>query len=628
MKNPEATALLEPEQDAEREKVEGREIRETSVKQEAVSALAEVAADEKEARTTVEQRLAAIPSESGVSEEKANTIFGSGGFSEKVNDILRQITEVAQQAKTAIGRFRRSHNDETQHQPVTETASDISVAIPAAPETIAHEAPPQPPAAETPVESSPEEAALREFLDQQIFPELNLTEKAQAKAITEAPEARREALERSFVNIRATIEEYFRLETVTGRWDMVASDRERMVRQVEVVYPIAQQLLTDLGLSDVTPEQLGIRKDVSDPDMWENVSGNFTRNVEEIIRERRMDERRTTENRIYTALKNEGRYGDLVIPPRESWEDESVMAEFRRAEEDAIDRETEATLSEREWGKSQYGEKVVATTDQIGRANYDVPRLPWENFTDRKTLEEAKNNLLEELRRTVETAFLNVNLTRSALEGFLRDGEFSALFSMDEKSKKTHAGELGDGADFYLRHRQTVERALGTYDTKHSTIYGTLGSDNDSDELRGGAPVYGDFVLRLKNEVMQRSSFTEGDSLTSTGHTEYARNKLQRQGIDGLDWAGRARAIHIQPEHAHLAKAIVNVERQRVRQLNGAPPSSFMYLEAHIADGLTPSDVDTITVSRHAIETKRTHGDLFATLSNNPEWKDRIHITE
>lgn len=119
-----------------------------------------------------------------------------------------------------------------------------------------------------------------------------------------------------------------------------------------------------------------------------------------------------------------------------------------------------------------------------------------------------------------------------------------------------------------------------------------------------------------------------------SGGNAVAGDKLFKMGINtGTHWAEAAKARQIAPEHAAIVKGLFNVDKKIEGEL-GRGASAFGYLEAHIKAPKL-EDIESINIPRsYAAGLFRGNVDqgdyqaLLGRLQRDPEWKDKINITD
>lgn len=164
-------------------------------------------------------------------------------------------------------------------------------------------------------------------------------------------------------------------------------------------------------------------------------------------------------------------------------------------------------------------------------------------------------------------SFITMNFPPDVAKNIEQSGRFHNLFETGEGMGETDQDER----------RGVEERALGIPQDVHHyrrPIYGAL-AYRGPDQYFGAAPTYGKAFVRLKPEVMPRSTFTYDDSFgTKIGDVrthEYlpnvinrhmkrnSRGYLESQIHGGVDLANDVHSIHIQPRASLENKEIENL---------------------------------------------------------------------
>lgn len=486
-----------------------------------------------------------------------------GGFRSRLENIAQRVRSAATVGKEKIRNLFR-HSPAQQEKIITTTL--VPETSDAQEPTIESEQSKEQEQLERRKESEPLKE-LQEYLAKEVFPTLGISREQQEAALTETSEDRKEVLERSFENIRGTIESFYEIETIEGRLDQISYQKEKRRRVFEAVTPLLKEELEAKGLS-FSEEELGL--DVNDIDATNHIA----ENINKLISNKRYELIEAIEKEVFSIIEKEKRYEDIEVP-NEGETNEEIWEEYFKKVRRVINNKVEATLKEKGWTPPW----VYELSQKVAHIAQDMPMIPFENFTIKKSKEQLLVEIVDEQNKVAESQFLCVNIPPKKLEHVLQTGEFKGLFSLDEAEMKKRASELGEG-ELYMQQRKDTEQALGTYNPEKAVIYGTLASADGIEEKYGGASVYGSIFFKLKPEVLQRTLFTEGDSLTIIGLTSSVVKKLEKRSIKSIDYQNFARARQVSLEHAPLAKTLINIEKQRDTALRGER-SPFVYLKSY-----------------------------------------------
>lgn len=163
----------------------------------------------------------------------------------------------------------------------------------------------------------------------------------------------------------------------------------------------------------------------------------------------------------------------------------------------------------------------------------------------------------------------------SALEGVIREGRLQAA----SETKTSNGLTAGSGRDLhrldeYLAMRQQFEsEKLHWNESDPHIIYGFLGYSADLEDSNIQAPTYGRIELQLRNDTIERSSFTIGDSLANT---------FAGSPVEFLDH-----------NDATLAQQAIEFSRQQeIHALNQVP-----YIEAQVHGGVSTQDIESVIIT-------------------------------
>lgn len=587
-----------------------------------------------------DQRIEKAPASVGLDQQKANSIFTVGGFADRIKQTKEKISALAKLAKDKIKGLATSQPEVIHFkdlvQPQTPevpqvTTSSTAERLPA----IAEQAAQIPDNQEQKIET--EDAAeqkelrdLREYLQAEVFTKFDLTAESEQKAIAEAPENRREVLQRSFENTRASLETFYKMETVDGSIDSYAVDKAKKQLTYETLSPVLdeslkeiQPKLAELGI-EVSPASVGFTAETATQDDLNSALSDLEYTISGKIRS-------AVEKEITDALLQKGEWQGITLATEEQQKDEAYMEErgnqLQRLEATAVRQAVEAVGYLKWYSKTK--EKLDEPyTMRPDRPISEIPSVDANQFKVKKSKEDVTAMLESEAARAEKTNFLCVNIDANKLEKVLAQDGFRDIFSLDPTELEEMKRAIGRGDDFYMNQRKTIEQALGTYDQEKATVYGTYASENGIDDRKGGADMYGGIFLKLKPST--EAVFCEGDSMS--GGNDIASAKLSKRGIySSTHWAEAAQARQIAPEHAALVKGMNNAYKQ-IENQQGRGIGSFSYLEAHIK-GLNLENVDNINIPENyatgLFQGTVEQGDyraIIQKLQSDPKWKDKINI--
>jgi len=584
-------------------------------------ALREVESRPAEMMAAADKRIENIPPSVGLDREKGAVIFERGGFGEKIKAIKEKISKLVSTTKEQIqGLLSAKSHGEIETQPPETNLPSESLPEHQPEKFQEHEI-----ASET--QEDKEKREIDEYLQKEVFAKLDLTKEAEDKALAEAPENKREILQRSFQNIRDTIKTSFELDCVEGRIDRNALKLEWEKRRFEVMSPVleeslkkVQPALAEYGI-DVSSASPGFDKEHTDLETLRSKTYEIHDRLKEAIGNK-------IDHKIASALTESGEYRGVTMPTDEQMKDEQFMDErsnllksiMREEEKQQLD-----TVGFQKW--------IYETDESLRRLIPTISPPDVDQFRVKKAPQELARELEDNLDKARSTGFISVNMSASKLEQVLTAGQFKDMFALDEQELAEMKREFGRGDEFYFNQREVMEKALGTYDPNEPTIYGTYASENGMDEKRGGAQMYGSIFLKIRREV--KVAYCEGDSM-SGGGGDAVQRKIQNANINRLDYASYARARQVAPEHVGVAKALLNIEKTRKAELSNEELTSIDYIEAHIKN-LKLEDIESINVPKSYAtgekidfggESGRAHKQFIEKLLADPQWKDKIKIID
>lgn len=488
-----------------------------------------------------------------------------------------------------------------------------------------------------------------EYLEQEVYPALQISAADEEQMVAEAKPERRDLLRRSFDNIRKTIKAFFEIETVDGRFNYVSYRKERDLMVSKQVYSIIAPELEKLGFSKdqlieakITEEttKISFRTELDSLLYSQDVvfSGQVDHLAELAILNQAQQAfskqgqwRHFSAKPIYLEIIEMIRKRESLSPQIKEAEDDFLKELWQASDEESIKirqhhREQERSLS----SELVRIENIIQDLWRSGKIIEPQPSDP--RFNVKKSRDEVLAEIIKEQERVKQTQFIAINLPAKRILKLISTRKLLGIFSLPEEQKIKRAGELGEGSSFYLRQRQAAESSLGIHSAEQSVVYGCYCSANNYDEVNGGEPTYGYFFVVLKPEVANRTVFTEGDSLTNHGLTQSVAKKISDQNISVTDYDKFAPARQVVLEHAPLAKALFNIEAVRDEELTGAR-QSFSYIEAHIVGGVRVDDIQTINIPQSIVDFRVADADqgnyeeALRLLSDDPAWKEKIRIT-
>jgi hypothetical protein len=569
-----------------------------------------------------------------IDSQTAQAVLERGNFGTTVQNFKDRILGVTQSAKQKIADIISSKPEPIHFATMAETSASESAEKTVAPVAAAQSAEVGSAgmAKEKPEETVEETAEqketreLREYLESEVFAKFGLTKEAEEQALAEVPEARREILARSFENMRASLEIFYDTQAIKGRIDWNAKEKAERRLAFETLAPILESSIAEiqpklalLGI-ELSLSSLGFSIETADPVTTDMIFDEVENRVRLLIKKK-------AEQQIDDLVSQKGEYQGIVMPTEEQRRDTAFMAGQKKLYGDLrnqlIAEITQETGFPQWEGKTR---KKLEEPYELGLRG--VPDVDGNQFRIRTTKEEVTASLERERDIAERTNFLCVNIDFVKMGKVLDRGGFRDIFSLSKQELADMNREEDRGGESYMNQRTVTEQALGIYDVDRPTIYGTYACENGIDEKVGGADMYGGIFLKLKPNM--EAVYCEGDSMSGSGGI--AEIKLEKMGIRGDNWVQSARLRQIAPEHAALAKGMMNAHRKTDARL-GRPADALSYLEAHIK-GLTLTSIDSINVPQSYIDglqrtSKQGGFEIFMErLQQDPAWKDKINIVE
>jgi len=204
--------------------------------------------------------------------------------------------------------------------------------------------------------------------------------------------------------------------------------------------------------------------------------------------------------------------------------------------------------------------------------------------------EQALEEIKTEFEKIERTKFIAIGRKERGIRGLLTEGRLRCIWDFPKEEQAKQARDVMNiGGELYVNDRKRIEQKLGVWGK--NPVSGLFGSENSRDEL-GAPPQYGDYLVVLKDRVVDRSVFIESDSMNPNWM------------IEPLKFKGRAEKTvvdrRLMPRHAPISKAIFNAFRHRPSTDSYYFPktqeANLEYIEALICGGVKLEDVKEIVV--------------------------------
>lgn len=423
---------------------------------------------------------------------------------------------------------------------------------------------------------------MDKFLDEAVYPELQLTDVDRQKALDVAAEKGKtpeelKIIDRSFQNVRDTLKSYFNELTMNGLADIVSAEK-------------TEHQIVGEG------RERGLQELLETPEYSEY---SFT-NLEEVQQEKgRLIKERDS---IILAL-GPGEQVEITLgekePPPEVNELQHKINKLSGLQDKILGWQT---LNEAD------------TT--VGRAYVEGQNKAREIRNNRQQIppETAYVYLKDEMNRESSSITLSHECSMRAIDrGLSSEAEVGITALQGEELQRAIGRRIADGwtdqyragEDGYLKTRRRIEKELG-YEGKTVT-YGVLLSGDETPSVG-----YGPVTLVLNPDSFDELFFSEGDSipgLYNTGElTGYKKGTITAEKDMDEYLADYARKRQLTGDHALISKAARSVMAQEKAALNGDElhlSSKFDYTEAHIIGGI-PFDRDHIKEIRTKTESEAT----------------------
>src|SRR3989344_4299335 len=255
--------------------------------------IAEVDRTSEEAIGATDQRLERSKTYYELSPEKTDEILSNGSFKEQLASIADRIRLLAGSTKERI--LNLISKKEVKKNELREERAFTSIE---AGEVRNSEE--MTDAINIPEKSDQQDAQkleeLREYLSQKIYSKLGISKEQENLALAEAPEEKREAIERSFKNIRDSVEATYDVDTIQGRFDAKNYFEAQEKLQAETLYPIIKEGLERKNFAAIDLENLGVKEN--------NVDINRLREgLGDLVRNRWSEACRQIQSQVYSTLE-------------------------------------------------------------------------------------------------------------------------------------------------------------------------------------------------------------------------------------------------------------------------------------------------------------------------------------
>lgn len=224
----------------------------------------------------------------------------------------------------------------------------------------------------------------------------------------------------------------------------------------------------------------------------------------------------------------------------------SDLAISEKDEEEYVKR-APATEIERELGKYKARQSFQNTRE--------VFRTYFQDYCENseEDLFEAYGEFQEILENAEDTTRCEMNTDKQTLELILEEELIKSLQAMPKENRLDNAkpGLLGNERT-YLHDRERVEQALDTYG--RFPVYTALSTENPYDSQKGPAPIHGPVVLKLDDDVFERSRFIFGDSMETSQYSLIESFNPRYRGAESHKTENRA----LIKDHAIIAKAMLD----------------------------------------------------------------------
>ena len=444
---------------------------------------------------------------------------------------------------------------------------------------------------------------------EKTFSKLGIDAETQTKILVEAPEQRRNLLERSFGNIRESVKAFIEEYSEIGVVDRKAFNADRISVANRVYVEAAPQLIKKL---DEVKAKYGLEVDLDELLRSEAVwsPGEQIGKIEEQL-SHAID--RHIAKEVEDAFSSKGSY-------------------------QGIERLSETDLQD--YGKaSKYGDALYRAKSQ--RQQEIMPRAELEEFRDaffkkfhyqephpndyvsRFTPPELLERVASEAERLKTDFRIHINMSVGNLLKALQQGELKTARQLGpEEIKKLRNLQGRNLSDEYFKRRRRLEREIELPEDQ-PIVYGTYADPKGPEGRTGGAASYGDVFVEVKPK--DKFSITEGDSY-NLNDSPVGQRKRQNISSPRTKIEGEYNDIifrQLQMEHAHIAKAIYNIEANLSEAYGGG--GVMTYIETQMPS-VTLDDIEKINIPARHIE--KFQQLLKQQVPDFEKWLSKINIIE
>ncbi len=433
---------------------------------------------------------------------------------------------------------------------------------------------------------------------------LGLDAETQAKMLVEAPEQRRNLLERSFGNIRESVRAFVENYTEKGVFNEKAFQREQVSIANKVYGEIAPQFT---GQLNEIKAKYGLELNLDDLLKSEDALSP-SHQIDQLEEQLQDAINRYVEKEATESLASRGSYNGIEAISEKDLQDYGKASNY----EDALYRI-----------KSQRKQDVAAEADlesfrkaffEKFQAEQPHPADYWQKFTQEELLEQ----LSIEAERLKNDFKIQINISAGNLLKALEQGELKTSRQLSSEELKKLAQQQGRHfSEDYFKTRNRLEKEMELPEDQ-PIVYGTYVDSKGPEGKAGGAPAYGDIFVEVKPK--DKFSITEGDSYTSndspTGQRKSANLDVGFQNVV---------TRQLQMEHGHIAKAIYNIEQKITKEYYNINPHPFTYIETQMPN-LILDDIEKINIPARHIE--KFQQLIKQRVPDFEKWLNKINIIE
>jgi hypothetical protein len=416
-----------------------------------------------------DERIDAGPESVGLDKQAGDSIFASGGFAQRINTLKESIAALVANSKAKIGKL-------LDNKPEVIHFSEMATPLPKTEEPqISAE---QTVEAEEEIGETPEQKEkreLREYLENEVFPKLGLTEEEKEKALAEAPADKKELVERSYGNVRASVMAFTEYYSQKGIHDKSTIEQDEKRAGKELFSETLSKINEVFGAS-MTEEDLARITDSDDPIKWLD-------KAQDIVYE------------------NARSHGVWTEENGSAWRDLQNGFIFER-----MNRRQDAAAFRKTFPKEELASKLIEKVEKVKNNHATTINVTWESvmgmlreggFTTATELTaEQRNALGQRIYRDLNSSYVERRKAAEELLGF-KEGDrvvYGALADMGSvEGKKGGASpygdiflEMQDGAGTTYTegdsctlsssratdHKKYYYNDLGRIDVRNSQLYG------------------------------------------------------------------------------------------------------------------------------------------------------------